>query len=139
MLTSEPVPEEKKNESPKKAEEVPVARFDKPVPGSTLRCLEDPIFTDSIPAAVVTAPKVPATSGSIEIEGRDRFDRFWGGGKETVAATTTVSNGEEQKTVNWKTGSVAGNDDDIRVSSKDFRFEYWTNIMFGSLGTHRVE
>lgn len=100
MLTSEPVPEEKKNESPKKAEEVPVARFDKPVPGSTLRCLEDPIFTDSIPAAVVTAPKVPATSGSIEIEGRDRFDRFWGGGKETVAATTAVSNGEEQKTVN---------------------------------------
>lgn len=83
------------SQADKKGEDVP-SRFDKPVPGSTLRCLEDPIFTESIPATA--AKQAVASSGSIEIEGRDRFDRFWGGGKETVA--TVASSGDEQKTAN---------------------------------------
>lgn len=58
------------------------ARFDKPVPGSTLRCLDDPIFTaDSVASK---------TNTSNENEARDRFDRFWGGDK----AAATV-NGED--------------------------------------------
>lgn len=79
-----------------KEKEKAEVRFDKPVPGSTLRCLEDPIFTESLPAAPVKV--VPVASGSNEIEGRDRFDRFWGGGgKET---TVVNGGGDEQKTAN---------------------------------------
>lgn len=72
----------------KAVDEVP---YVKPVPGSTLRCLEDPIFTETLPVA----SKVSAAVASNEIEGRDRFDRFWGGGKDTA-----TNGGDEQKTAN---------------------------------------
>lgn len=40
--------------------------YDKPIPGSTLRCLDDPNET---PATVVATDDLS--------EARDRFDRFW--------------------------------------------------------------
>lgn len=40
--------------------------YDKPIPGSTLRCLDDP---NEIPATVVATDDLN--------EARDRFDRFW--------------------------------------------------------------
>lgn len=48
-------------------------QFDRPVPGSTLRCLEDP--------GINSPPGVrgnPATKEVVD-KARDRFDRFWGG------------------------------------------------------------
>ena len=82
-----------KEVAPVKAEEVP---FVKPVPGSTLRCLEDPIFADPAPVAPKVAPVTASIGGSTESEGRDRFDRFWGGVKDTAEAT----GGDQQKTAN---------------------------------------
>lgn len=72
-------------------------RLEKPVPGSTLRCLEDPLFTDSVPVKIVSG-----SNSSTEIEARNRFDHFWGGKEgETVTAATTTTNGEDQKGPNW--------------------------------------
>ncbi|XP_062564662.1 proteoglycan 4 isoform X2 [Armigeres subalbatus] len=49
-------------------------RFDKPVPGSTLRCLEDPDFESDINSPMGSRN---VTSEVLD-KARDRFDRFWG-------------------------------------------------------------
>ncbi|CAO1442424.1 unnamed protein product [Diamesa tonsa] len=57
-------------------------RFDRPVPGSTLRCLEDPVFDADInsPSSSNRNAVNPSTD---ELEkARDRFDRFWGNPNE---------------------------------------------------------
>lgn len=52
-------------------------KFDKPVPGSTIRCLEDPNFsTDKGSALNATTRPLGATCEVVE-EARDRFDRYW--------------------------------------------------------------
>lgn len=59
-----------------------VVRYDKPVPGSTLRCLDDPTFDSDImlPTSAAAAGAVNRTKASDVLEkARDRFDRFWGG------------------------------------------------------------
>lgn len=43
--------------------------YDKPIPGSTLRCLEDPNEMNAVPATIVATDDLN--------EARDRFDRFW--------------------------------------------------------------
>lgn len=49
-------------------------RYDKPVPGSTLRRLEDPAFEPD--------PKRQGVPSTEPFEkAHDRFDRFWGGEK----------------------------------------------------------
>ncbi|XP_038105854.1 mucin-5AC isoform X3 [Culex quinquefasciatus] len=55
------------------APEVP--RFDKPVPGSTLRCLDDPTFDTADINSPVTNRNV---ASDVLDKARDRFDRFWG-------------------------------------------------------------
>ncbi|XP_054746903.1 proteoglycan 4 [Anastrepha obliqua] len=77
----------------------------KPVPGSTLRCLDDPIFdvdighlggggggigvsaggggnTSSSSTSTTTAVTARTTAHDVLEKARDRFDRFWGGSKE---------------------------------------------------------
>ncbi|XP_018796315.1 PREDICTED: uncharacterized protein LOC108973474 isoform X5 [Bactrocera latifrons] len=75
----------------------------KPVPGSTLRCLDDPIFdvdighlggggggvsaggggnTSSSSTSTTTAVTARTTANDVLEKARDRFDRFWGGSKE---------------------------------------------------------
>ncbi|XP_050083285.1 uncharacterized protein LOC126569918 isoform X2 [Anopheles aquasalis] len=54
------------------------ARFDKPVPGSTLRCLEDPTFESDINSPVGTRN----VASEVLDKARDRFDRFWGNPNE---------------------------------------------------------
>ncbi|XP_055588411.1 serine/arginine repetitive matrix protein 1 isoform X2 [Uranotaenia lowii] len=49
-------------------------RFDKPVPGSTLRCLEDPTFDTDINSPLGSRSVVT----DVLDKARDRFDRFWG-------------------------------------------------------------
>lgn len=50
-------------------------RYDKPVPGSTIRCLEDPIFDPEI-----NSPSGNRSTATEVLEkARNRFDRFWGG------------------------------------------------------------
>lgn len=51
---------------------MPETRYDKVIPGSTLRCLEDPSF-DPEPRPIATDELDKA---------RDRFDRFWTGNKD---------------------------------------------------------
>ncbi|XP_055847449.1 proteoglycan 4 isoform X11 [Episyrphus balteatus] len=53
-------------------------RFDKPVSGSTLRCLDDPTFESD------TTPGLSVRNNATDVleKARDRFDRFWGGSKE---------------------------------------------------------
>lgn len=53
--------------------------FDKPVPGSTLRRLDDPNFDSDVTSTV--ASKGPAATDDLN-EARDRFDRFWGCNKD---------------------------------------------------------
>lgn len=55
---------------------------DRPVPGSTLRCLDDPNFPDinSPPSAATTRNIVNPASVEVVDKARDRFDRFWGQG-----------------------------------------------------------
>uniref|UniRef100_A0AAG5CQ33 Nuclear protein MDM1 n=1 Tax=Anopheles atroparvus TaxID=41427 RepID=A0AAG5CQ33_ANOAO len=53
-------------------------RYDKPVPGSTLRCLEDPAFESDINSPL--ANRNVATE--VLDKARDRFDRFWGNPNE---------------------------------------------------------
>ena len=56
--------------------------YSKPLPGSTLRCLEDPVFDADInsPSSSNRNPVNPSTD---ELEkARDRFDRFWGNPNE---------------------------------------------------------
>uniref|UniRef100_A0A336M2Z4 Nuclear protein MDM1 n=1 Tax=Culicoides sonorensis TaxID=179676 RepID=A0A336M2Z4_CULSO len=54
---------------------------DKPVPGNTIRCLEDPKFTADInsplPPTTTTRPLTSTTSNEVVDEARDRFDRYW--------------------------------------------------------------
>lgn len=61
-------------------------RYDKPVPGSTLRCLEDPIFDAEIPSPIGTTAGQQSMGRTMAADvlekARDRFDRFWGGVKE---------------------------------------------------------
>lgn len=75
---------EKQNPSPlsKPTQEKP--QYDRPVPGSTLRCLDDPDFPDiNSPPSVVAARNIvnPATVEVVD-KARDRFDRFWGSNNE---------------------------------------------------------
>lgn len=53
-------------------------RYDKPVAGSTLRCLEDPSFESDINSPL--ANRNVATE--VLDKARDRFDRFWGNPNE---------------------------------------------------------
>lgn len=57
----------------------PEISFVKPVPGSTLRCLEDPTFDTDI-----NSPSVSRNLMDTEVldKARDRFDRFWGNNKD---------------------------------------------------------
>ncbi len=55
----------------------PDVRFEKPVPGSTLRCIDDPTFDPAI-----NSPSGNRTAFDVLEKARDRFDRFWGGNKE---------------------------------------------------------
>lgn len=86
---------------PKKTTDEVNPRLEKPIPGSTLRCLEDPMFTDSVPGKIVSGTGGGANT---EIEARNRFDHFWGGKEAenatTTAAATVTTNGEDQKGVN---------------------------------------
>lgn len=64
-----------------------LVRYDKPVPGSTLRCLDDPTFDSSelhhLPSTTTSSSAGQRTMASDVLEkARDRFDRFWGGNKE---------------------------------------------------------
>lgn len=54
--------------------------YDKPIPGSTLRCLDDPNFNRDInsPTSATAAPTTCAAATDDLNEARDRFDRFWG-------------------------------------------------------------
>jgi len=63
---------------PKPSQELP--RYERQVPGSTLRCLEDPDFPDinSPPSSVQSRPVVNPATEEIVDKARDRFDRFWG-------------------------------------------------------------
>ncbi|XP_058466989.1 uncharacterized protein LOC131439702 isoform X9 [Malaya genurostris] len=56
------------------AQNVSEPRFDKPVPGSTLRCLDDPTFESDINSPVGNRN----VSSDVLDKARDRFDRFWG-------------------------------------------------------------
>lgn len=56
--------------------------YDKPIPGSTLRRLDDPDFdVDSSSTAVPAGKAGPAATDDLN-EARDRFDRFWGCNKD---------------------------------------------------------
>lgn len=70
--------ESKQNPSPlsKTTQEKP--QYDRPVPGSTLRCLDDPSFPD------INSPPSAVSGRTVEVvdKARDRFDRFWGGANE---------------------------------------------------------
>lgn len=55
--------------------------FDKPIPGSTLRRLDDPIFDTDVTSSVPTIKERPAATDDLN-EARDRFDRFWGCNKD---------------------------------------------------------
>lgn len=72
-----------KNPSPlsKTTQEKPQYR---PVPGSTLRCLDDPSFPDinSPPSSVAARNIVNPATVEVVDKARDRFDRFWGGSNE---------------------------------------------------------
>lgn len=57
-----------------------IISYDKPVPGSTLRCLEDPNLTNEINITAVPTATVVATDDLNEA--RERFDRFWGSKKD---------------------------------------------------------
>lgn len=56
----------------------PDVRFDKPVPGATIR-IDDPTFD---PAINSPSPSGNRTAFDVLEKARDRFDRFWGGNKE---------------------------------------------------------
>lgn len=62
----------------KPSQELP--RYDRPVPGSTLRCLEDPDYPDINSPPSSNPPRSvnnPVTEEIVD-KARDRFDRFWG-------------------------------------------------------------
>ncbi|XP_037925193.1 uncharacterized protein LOC119660590 isoform X7 [Hermetia illucens] len=61
--------------SPTGLKKPPEIRYDKPVPGSSIRCLDDPSF-ESDPVTIRT------TAADVLEKARDRFDRFWGASKE---------------------------------------------------------
>lgn len=51
--------------------------YDKPIPGSTLRRLDDPDFDVDTTSTPVPVKAGPAATDDLN-EARDRFDRFWG-------------------------------------------------------------
>ncbi|XP_070503754.1 uncharacterized protein [Chironomus tepperi] len=53
-------------------------QYDRPVPGSTLRCLEDPGI-NSPPSGIASRNIVNPATIEVVDKARDRFDRFWGG------------------------------------------------------------
>lgn len=56
--------------------------FEKPIPGSTLRRLDDPTFdVDLDVTSTSVASKGPAATDDLN-EARDRFDRFWANNKD---------------------------------------------------------
>lgn len=57
--------------------------YDKPVPGSTLRRLDDPDFDVDVTSSSITS-KGPAATDDLN-EARDRFDRFWDCNKDKNA------------------------------------------------------
>lgn len=84
--TANPSPAKKSEQNPsplsKTTQEKP--QYDRPVPGSTLRCLDDPGFPDinSPPSAVASRNLVNPATVEVVDKARDRFDRFWGGSNE---------------------------------------------------------
>lgn len=65
----------KKDELIKEKSEIP---YDKPVPGSTLRRLDDPTFIPDINSPAAR----PIAATDVLDKAHDRFDRFWGGNKD---------------------------------------------------------
>lgn len=55
--------------------------YDKPIPGSTLRRLDDPDYDIDASSTPVPAKTGPAASDDLN-EAHDRFDRFWGCNKD---------------------------------------------------------
>lgn len=55
--------------------------YDKPVPGSTLRCLDDPNFNPDVNSPSASINPLAAATDDLN-EARDRFDRFWGCNKD---------------------------------------------------------
>ncbi|CAH1728773.1 unnamed protein product [Chironomus riparius] len=53
-------------------------QYDRPVPGSTLRCLDDPGI-NSPPSGTASRSVVNPATIEVVDKARDRFDRFWGG------------------------------------------------------------
>lgn len=72
-ITTEAVVETTSAPAPAQSNPEP-ARFDKPVPGSTLRCLDDPAFETDINSPVGSRN----VASEVLDKARDRFDRFWG-------------------------------------------------------------
>ncbi|XP_065074923.1 uncharacterized protein LOC135698743 isoform X3 [Ochlerotatus camptorhynchus] len=72
-ITTEAVVEASSAPAPAQSNPEPV-RFDKPVPGSTLRCLDDPAFETDINSPVGSRN----VASEVLDKARDRFDRFWG-------------------------------------------------------------
>uniref|UniRef100_A0A182P434 Nuclear protein MDM1 n=1 Tax=Anopheles epiroticus TaxID=199890 RepID=A0A182P434_9DIPT len=77
--TAAPVKDDAKDEGAAGSAPAPEpVRYDKPVAGSTLRCLDDPTFESDINS--------PLASRNVATEmldkARDRFDRFWGNPNE---------------------------------------------------------
>lgn len=69
--------------APSKSTVIPNIRYDKPVPGSTLRCLDDPTFdTDTNNTNNSAGNNSRSLASDVLEKARDRFDRFWGGQKE---------------------------------------------------------
>ncbi len=56
-------------------------RYDRPVPGSTLRCLEDPVFESDINSPPMNRSIINPINDEME-KARDRFDRYWGSSSE---------------------------------------------------------
>lgn len=72
----------KQNTSPAAKPSQEKSQYDRQVPGSTIRCLDDPNFPDiNSPPSATTARNIvnPATVEVVD-KARDRFDRFWGQG-----------------------------------------------------------
>ncbi|XP_055321523.1 uncharacterized protein LOC129577838 isoform X5 [Sitodiplosis mosellana] len=60
---------------------ISAAPYDKPIPGSTLRRLDDPVFDTALDVTAATLKERPAATDDLN-EARDRFDRFWGCNKD---------------------------------------------------------
>lgn len=82
--------EEEKADNSKKVLESPGTHIDKCTPASTIRILDDPLFSNNVPIAAASKPIINCDNN--ESEARNRFDKFWGG-KEGI--TVVPINGDD--------------------------------------------